>query len=224
MCTKYIKVCFLAALIVYLNGCTIANVDQNYSLEKKDDTGLVIVSLSRSSVIESDPSFDFDFLLELRGVDSSFIGNLPIKDRLGPLDWKGDCDFKSSEIYNPIKRNVIRTVNYCKGRLAVFEMEKGDYEIYKWRVKSKTPYGNYDRVEGVSREFSMRFTVIPKKAVYLGNINIVSKLDYGSLSGFVFIVAQDRRIRDLKIFHERYPKISSDKLDIELINTPDDLQ
>jgi hypothetical protein len=91
-----------------------------------------------------------------------------------------------------------------RGRLVVIELPAGSYELYNIitvgaRVTPTEP-------------FSVPFTIEPGRVLYLGNANVIIG---NSLSGFTLRVT-DRSEQDLRLFFERYPRLSRNDVDVDI--------
>lgn len=89
-----------------------------------------------------------------------------------------------------------------RGRLVVIELPAGEYELYN----VAGPALQFS----ASEPFSIPFTIEPGRVKYLGNVHVVIET---TLSAF-WIRVTDRAALDLGTFLERYPRLSTDDVDV----------
>lgn len=96
------------------------------------------------------------------------------------------------------------------GRLAVIELQPGEYEFYSWRGGTSSGPGGFTVTVRSTEPFSKRFRVIPGKAVYLGNVHFsVSRSGPFQRAPYQMRVS-DLRQRDLALLHQKNPRITPD--------------
>lgn len=189
--TVYLFVLFT----LLLNGCAARNIAREYSLDEAKGTGIMLVSVTQAGLPSS-----FNMFADLRGVDNDYKSAVAITDIFFVLsaDWR--CPpFGTSTEDKP-----------C-GRLAVVELPQGEYEFYSWHGGSGGAPGTVRKSVRARQEFSKRFKVTAGKVVYIGNIHF-------SVSGGSYAIKIiDKRERDLPLFYSKYPKIPSDKIQIDIL-------
>ncbi len=202
----------LAALslgTLLLAGCAGRNVDANYALQGKSDRGLVVASLTRRG------EADFDIYVRIRNVDTHADHSVSLDDISTQRDWNkleyrnpGDMsDLGHSGATEPV------------GRLAVFELPPGNYEMYNWWGHTSTTARLYiERLNVTASPFSLRFTVRPGQMTYLGNVQIVVP-DYLHLYKYDHtyqVEISDTQARDLALLRQKYPALGSTTLAREI--------
>ena len=190
----------LIFMVVFLDGCAVTNIQEDYLLDENKGTGLLIISLTRSGISES------SMFADIRGVDNKYDDSIPVTDLFASSDW-------GCPLFGDIPENQT-----C-GRLAIVELPKGEYEFYAW-------HGNSGSTSVWSvKKFSKRFIITPGKAVYAGNINFLLKKEYTGETMFgikvptptFYVTTSDTRERDLSLFYKKNPKITSDDVQIHII-------
>lgn len=199
---KNIRIYYLCAFfIVLLTACSSANIKSNYSLNKNNEIGLLVVSLVRSGAV------GFNMFADIKGVNSKYNNSITVTNLLASKDW--DCPMFGE----------IPKAKPC-GRLAVIEMPKGEYEFYAWHGRLG---GNYT-IRSI-KKFSKKFKIYSGKATYIGNIHfIMSRKETGKyLLGMPVkklrfdIEISNIQDRDLSLFYKKYPKIAAEKVQVKII-------
>jgi len=176
----------LALGSVLLSGCA-KEVGGDYALDEGKNTGVMVASLTRSGL-----GAGFNLFVRLRGVGHRYDSRVAVTDAFVSSDW--GCPF------------ALRIAEHeACGRLAVVELQAGEYEFYAWegssgntRIKSQQP-------------FSKRFRITAGKAVYIGNMHLaVESYSYG-------VRVSDMRDRDLPLFHSKNPKVAQGTVLVELV-------
>jgi hypothetical protein len=110
--------------------------------------------------------------------------------------------------------------DWAESRLAIMEMPQGEYEFY-----SHSEYVVDGHILRPVNEYSLRFKVIPGKAVYIGNIHF--SLKSKSKSGLAFrgysrkTEINDMQERDLTLLYQKNPKIKPDNVVVNIIKYKD---
>jgi len=199
-----IKLSMAILLSVLVLQCGAKNVGKDYSLDDSQAKGLLVVSLTRSGALGPKVNAYFRDVNNQRGF------HLDVAPSFG-LDWKGP-PIDEVRKYREIPKDNPR------GRLAVLELPEGEYEFYQWM-------GHFsNRRFWTTKNFDKRFKVIAGKAVYIGNINAHFEQTGSVLVPFRFpfellTEITDECDRDLKLFHQRCPKITPDQVMVEVIDT-----
>jgi hypothetical protein len=139
----------------------------------------------------------FEFRLLIRGLDSD-------DQWITPFLW-GNQDIETGENVIPLFNfgNIKIPEGKTIGRLHLFELRAGKYEIYRYRGVAS----GYRKVYEPSGPFSLKFTVLPGQTVYLGNMHftfpdpLTYRVDIRDMSG-----------RDLKLLKRMYPAIPDDSV------------
>jgi hypothetical protein len=126
------------------------------------------------------------------------VATIPLNDEAQGLDWKlGDPQVRHSGY----------------GRLAVMELPPGDYEFRRTfiHVSAEESYASKGAV-------GYRFTILPGKATYLGNVHVdIERVSVSRMQPAYTLT--DRRSRDLPILHRKYAALTP-----ELVIFPDELE
>lgn len=199
--TVYLFVLFF----LLLNGCAARNIAREYSLDESKGTGIMLVSLTQAGLPSS-----LNMFADLRGVDNDYKSAVAVTDIFFSADWR--CP--------PFG---ISTEDKPCGRLAVVELPQGEYEFYSWHGGSGGGPGTVSTSVQARQEFSKRFKITAGKVVYIGNIHFSIILYTKGLLGIPVrspsydMKINDMRERDLPLFYSKYPKITSDKILIDII-------
>jgi hypothetical protein len=183
-------------LVSVLTGCGAANIERGYSLDGRKGTGVAVVSLAQSGI-----AGNYATSVSLRGVENSYDDSVPMSNRIVSMDWSCPLFAAASE-------------DAPCGRLAIIELPQGEYEFYSWIAR-----GNLG--PGVSTEFrptklfSKRFKVFAGKAVYLGNFHIM--VPTGLFRGAYRIKTTDMQQRDLPLFYQKHPNITSESVFVSIL-------
>jgi hypothetical protein len=168
-----------------------ANVEPAY---RPADKGLLVASLTASGHNPGTLSFQVVPL----SAPAETAAAIAVNDETLGMDWRlGDLDVQ----------------NGGYGRLAVVELAPGDYEVRRGllRVSALETYTSV-------RRYGFRFTIVPGKATYLGNVHVdMRRSPEGALLAATQLV--DRRARDLALLHRKYTSIKP-----EQVVFPDDLE
>ena len=92
------------------------------------------------------------------------------------------------------------------GKLVALELPVGIYQLHSLEGVSK-----YSRVYSED-EMDIKFTVMPGKINYLGNIH------FHVMKKILFYGAQNMRNRDIPLFLKKYKKFSSDDIIVNIIH------
>jgi hypothetical protein len=104
------------------------------------------------------------------------------------------------------------------GRLAVIELQQGEYEFYSWQGGTSGGPGGFTVTVRSTEPFSKRFRVVPGKAVYLGNIHFsVTRGGPFQGGGTYRMRVSDLQKRDLPLLHQKNPRITSDSVVVSIL-------
>ncbi len=182
---------FFLILFLFLGGCSASNIDSNYSLNDKEGSGILLASMTQAGL----PSA-FNMFVHLRGVDNTYSNEVPVTDLFVSVDWP--CPFLATS-----------TEAQSCGRLAVIELQQGEYEFYSWSGSSND--GKTSTTVTARKEFSKRFNIEAGKVTYVGDVHF-------SVIGNRFALnVIDKRDRDLPLFYSKYPKITAEETQIRII-------
>lgn len=169
------------ALCLLLAACATKNIDQDYALSEASGKGVVIGSIARSN---ARGAFRLHYRQLGGGEEGYFAYGLGYGGQLPSFDKD---DF---------------TGPHLKGALFAAELPAGDYEIYRWHVDSGPAHID------PAGSFSIRFHVLPGKAVYLGAFTFERTDNLLTATTGVDVSCRDRRSRDMSIFAAKYPKFA----------------
>lgn len=187
-------VLLFSLLAMLLGGCGTTNIGKEYSLDEAKGKGIGVML---ASMTQAGLQSRFNMFVDLRGVDNKYNNKIPVTDAFVTSDWA--CPFLGTG-----------TEEQPCGRLAVIELPQGEYEFYSWHGGAST--GATSSVTVKSRqEFSKRFKVTAGKVVYVGNVH------FSVSGGWYAMKIIDKRDRDLPLFSRKYPKITSDNIQIDII-------
>jgi len=176
------KFFFVLFVIGLLNACSGLQTAQDYLLN--DNEGLAFFSMTESGNLSS--SYQLTFLNE--STQRPVVINLRSTDQL-------DIGYQSTN------NLAVRAYDNPRGKLVVLRLPEGVYRFDKWSSgKSKLGKHSLDLLPG------KKFRVMNGRALYLGNIHLVSSNKLNSL----FI--RDNRIRDFQLFSKRYPRVENSKI------------
>jgi hypothetical protein len=201
-----------AALLFALASCTLHDADSAISPAGRP-TGLAVVSLTRVGSVE------FSLVLKLRGVGHDFSREVILDDGLVARDWS------RLVFYTPPRMNDFGRAGPEEpiGRLAVLELPPGDYEFHGWRGTSPIwgkPGDDYALTTG---DFSVRFSVQPGRATYLGNLTVVAPnwVNADHYKGEYRLEIGAPKERDLALLAKKYPRIPAETLDTAPMTSTD---
>jgi hypothetical protein len=168
-----------------------ANIEPAY---RPGGAGLLVASVTASGHNPGTLSFQIVRV----SAPTETVVTIPVNDEALGLDWRlGDPDVQ----------------NGGHGRLAVVELEPGEYEVRRGfiHVSAQETYTSV-------RRHGFRFTIIPGKATYLGNVHVdMRHSPEGRLLAVTNLV--DRRRRDLALLHKKYSGVRP-----EQVVFPDDIE
>ncbi len=198
-----------------LTGCTLSNVAPDYSLETKDNSGLVVVSLGRTGAAQ------FDLSAQITPLGGGSSRTVVVDNGRTPKDF--------GQIVVPPPGSDATDWGYVPasnplGRVIVATLPAGEYEIR--RIDGHAPRFNDSSVDPFtisSDRFDMRFVVRPGQVTYLGSVVFVfpSWMALGHPWGPLRVVATDTHDRDEKVLRERYPNLVAALPERSLANVPD---
>ncbi len=168
---------FAVALTLVLAACATGNIDKDYALSATSGKGVVIGSMARSSARGS-------FRLYYRQIPSGEDGYFAYGLGVGQLPSFDKDDFRGPHL---------------RGALFAAKLPAGDYEIYSWRVDSGPAHIS------PGAPFTIRFHILPGKAVYLGAFTFERTDHFLTATTGVAVSCRDQRARDMPIFVAKYP-------------------
>jgi hypothetical protein len=191
-------------MVSFLFGCRAVNIVSDFSLDERKGTGVAVVSLTQSGL----PS-RFNMFVNLRGVDNNYQNPVPVFDFFASSDWRCPLFGTASE-------------DAPCGRLAIIELQQGEYEFYSWGGQAGAGAGPVTHNVGSTNDFSKRFRVPAGKAVYLGNIYFAISFDAPTFALLSVrypyrIKVSDMRHRDLPLLYQKYPNITSERVVVNIL-------
>lgn len=192
-----------------LIGCAKLNISNDYVLQEKSPNGVAVLSLTYSGACVGGAG------IHLGGKD---VGLLRLAmDEQELLDWGKWCEEDES-----FWRRFPEGSHQSEiGRLFVIEFPAGEHQFIAIHIGG-----------AFSGRFSIPFSVLPGKYVYLGNIHIqAGRIEYstaeivlgvlaGASGGSRFrlkIILRDLRERDLSQLIKKYPNIRKEQLVVKLL-------
>jgi len=177
----------LVIAITLLTGCatsnTKTNIPSNFSFNEQKNTGVMLASVSYSGSFSG-------YAVYYRKVGESGNGQklqigagtavLPP----GMMDW---------DIEKPGLR----------GNVFAVELPAGEYEIFNYSLSSGFAHGSGEE------PLSLRFTVEPHRATYIGNFLFRRTAGFGATVLGVNISHADFSERDLPIIHSKYASLDT---------------
>ena len=147
--------------------------------------------------------------VNLRGVDNKYQNPVPVFDAFASMDWR--CPFLGTA-----------TEDAPCGRLAIIELQQGEYEFYSWGGQAGAGAGPVTYNVGSTNDFSKRFRVLAGKAVYLGNVHFAISFDAPTFTILSVrypyrIKVSDMRQRDLPLFYQKNPSITSESVVVNIL-------
>jgi hypothetical protein len=201
--TSRAAVSILSLSLLGLFGCRAVNIASGFSLDERKGTGVAVVSLTVSGLPSS-----MNLFFNLRGVDNIYDNSVPAFDFFASSDWR--CPLFGSA-----------TEDAPCGRLAIIELQQGEYEFYSWGAHSGGPVG-FSASASPTDRFSKRFKVLAGKAVYLGNIHLAVSFDSPKFALLSVrypyrIKVSDMRQRDLPLLYQKNPNITSESVVVNIL-------
>ena len=182
---KYTLLWIISSILLVSCSVPIANISEQYRL--KDNRGVVLLSLTASG------ECGFVFFTEIRELGSGSAYSIGMQDFGRERDWvKNDSKCPSTPD------------NYF-GKLVVIELPAGEYEIYQLEGLSK-----YEKIYA-ERELSIKFTVVPAKVNYLGNLHYHIKK-----KNFIYGV-KNMMQRDIPLLISKYGQFDSQDIIVNLL-------
>lgn len=179
-----LKISVLIILLLgLLTACSSLQISQNYSLNNTE--GLVFFSMTESGVLTS--KYELVFISE--DTKSEYVVSLE----------KGDhyqIGFKENDLESA------RTFDEAIGKLSVLRLPEGVYRFTSWSTRENKPIGE----NSLKQLLNKKFRVKNGHALYLGNLHLLNSKKESSL------LVMDNRVRDLKLFYQRYPQVDKDKM------------
>lgn len=168
-----------AVAVVLVTGCATSSIPKTATFDSQSDHGLVLGSISHSG---DRPSYKVFY----SGVDNNTQGQIQSGSRgLFLRNWPGgDLD----------------TVG-LRGDLFAIKLPAGDYQFYSWNVS------NRDRHTYPADDFSLKFSVQPGIANYLGNFHFGTESSDELTSAEVDVTYSDEFARDMALLQRKYEKV-----------------
>lgn len=166
-----------------LVACGSLQISQNYSLNNSE--GLVFFSMTQSGVLSSQYQLHF--------VNDKTKAKYVVSVKQGELNNIG---FRKSD------QSSSRRFDDPVGKLAVLRLPEGIYSLRKWSTVENKKKGK----NSLKYSPNKKFRVMNARSLYLGNLHLINSDKQSSL------LIMDNRIRDLKLFYQRYPQVDKNKL------------
>ncbi len=173
-----------------LCGCVTNRTDPTYN---GADSGAVVFAAGLTGTCEGF-SFEYRNLHPQPGLLTSKIDGRIMYSSKSIRFWGRKEDFSGEE----------------SGIVTIHHLEPGEYELYTFTI-----YGTYNGIGHFDwfpqHEFSLKFTVTPGKAIYLGDFNCVGQtqknfLGFEGDAGGYFVIS-DKHDRDLPIAQKQEPNL-----------------
>jgi len=183
-------------MVLFLSACSVAVAPVGEPLHADADTGIAVVSVTRTGWR------DFDLSLELTGPGMSAPRPIKIFAHSKSRDWTGGP-----------KRDVT-PADAPEGRLFALKLAPGTYHVNSWFGTSRNG-GDFEEGYQISGyDVGLSFTVVPGTITYVGNVNVVlpDKLNYQAnlTPSFYRIETGPKAERDLALLRQRYPGTAAD--------------
>jgi len=175
-----------ALIAIIAGGCsTMHGVRSDYALNKNSGKGLLIASLTYHGSYSG-------YRMYYRKQSSKKRKHLLIGSGIslippGLMEW---------DISKPGLRGNVLSV----------ELPSGEYEFYSWAVSSG--YANI----GPSEAFSLKFTIKPGEANYVGNFQFDRISGMGAMVTGVDVSYNDETDRDLKVIKEKHSLLNIERI------------
>ncbi|MGI9284253.1 MAG: hypothetical protein ACR2P1_02605 [Pseudomonadales bacterium] len=168
-----------AVAVVIITGCASSNIQKTATFDSQSNQGLVLGSISHSD----DRS---RYKVFYSGLDNSAEGRIQSGDRgLFLRNWpSGDLDTAG-----------------LRGDLFAVKLPAGDYEFYSWNVSNK------DKQVYPVESFSLKFSVAPGVANYLGNFHFGTKSSDDSAIAGIDVSYSDEYARDIALLQRKYENV-----------------
>jgi hypothetical protein len=177
----------LLLLVVFVSGCGFTiTAPRDYALGDEPKDGLVIVSFTQ-------PPHERVFWMyrdptKGKGLSTLFPNLYERKVSTG----------EHPDVSTPIIDGDTRMIAVV--------LPQGDYEFYRWHA----PYFGYSWHP--VKDFSVRFTSVAGRAVYIGNLFV-------PMEGRRFrLVVRDRRESEIPLFRKHYPKVADTQIETRLMH------
>ena len=166
-----------------LVACGSLQISQNYYLNNSE--GLVFFSMTQSGVLSS--------RYQLHFVNEKTKAKYVVSFRQGDHH---DIGFREND------QSSSRGFDDVVGKLAVLRLPEGIYSLRKWSTVENKKTGK----NSLKYTTNKKFRVMNAHSLYLGNLHLLNSDKQSSL------LILDNRIRDLRLFNQRYPQVDKNKL------------
>ena len=166
-----VRVVLMGFMAVLLNGCAEFDVRSGYQVAPTSGKGVLAVGLSANDEMPN-------FYWRLRKIGTTETKDITLWTIHNPPMWE-----------NP------------KGRLAIVELDQGDYELFDWQVVLGFAPTQYFRIP---------FSVRAGRVTYLGRLHL--NLDRAQMR-FDVNTTQNKFTDDYAVLREKIPNISSGLID-----------
>ena len=177
-------------LVLGLGACTVSQLEPGASLSPQPDTGLVVLSVTRSGWR------DFDLQVELQQEGSVLPHSIAIFARSRARDWQGG-------------EGPAALPEAPEGRLFVLKLKPGSYRIDRWSGHSKSGGLSGDGYDISSESMGITFSVASGSIAYLGNLHIrlPKALNYNAnlMRATYHVAVEEQRERDLAMLRTKHP-------------------
>jgi len=179
-----------AIALVALAACSAAELEPAQPLRADSDSGIVILSVTRSGMR------DFDLFVWLDGPGDWVPRPIDLRARSQARDWTAGNRWDASPTSEP------------EGRLVVLKLEPGTYRIDRWSGQSEDGGFHGDGFDIHTAPLDLSFTVEPGTVSYLGSLHIElpKELDYlANIRVATYRMSvDDQRERDLALARSRF--------------------
>jgi hypothetical protein len=179
-------VLLLGALTV---GCTTPNIEPDFKFRAEARSGVVAGSIT---------------------YEGSFSGYSVMYRRVGTNSQTGSIRAGAGTVLVPYFPRGDADALGASGELFAVELPEGEYEVHRWLISS----GPASVVPTSS--FSIRFTVLPGRVIYIGNFHFrrTSRLGLTVTGGELSYL--ERAERDLPLIKRKYPSIAATTIDVAI--------
>ena len=175
-----------------LGACSANELAPGAALQPRGDTGLAVLSLTRSGWR------DFDLFVDLKGPGQWAPRPIILRAKSFARDWKGGPEWKTTSVEDP------------EGRLVVLQLKPGTYRIDRWNGDSQRDgFNGNGYLMYPASPLDMTFDVKPGELTYLGELHFAlpDKPNWlANLSTATYrIEIKDQHERDLALLRNKYP-------------------
>jgi hypothetical protein len=162
--------------VFLISSCSTSNISNDFELQPNTDKGIVIGSITYDGGYS-------EYSIKYSQFYSGDTGYFKSGRSLILIPYFPDGEFEELGI---------------KGNLIAAELPYGNYEINSWGV------GSGPSTVSPTKPFSIKFTVTPGEAIYLGNFHFTELDSLGLTITGARVDYSDKRSRDIKAFSQNY--------------------